>query len=290
VSFGIWDALAVAAKAVAYAATLASAGGVFFLAYNRALLDDGEERAVGRLLLILIGVSLAASGAHVMLTAASMSGDASGLMDGGLMRLILKGGEGRALLVRAAGLLIAARGVISRGQPQLLALAAAGVAATSFVWLGHVHALKSMEATLLGVIHLLGVAFWVGALGPLLLVARHDLRRVAAVTARFGRAAIIVVSALIVAGLGLLLLLVGSVSELWSSSYGRGLTLKLALVACLLSFAAYNRLRLTPRLLAGDSTAVRGLRRSIGAEMILASLILIVTAAFTTLTGPTALE
>jgi putative copper export protein len=77
---------------------------------------------------------------------------------------------------------------------------------------------------------------------------------------------------------------------LWSSSYGRYLVLKLAVVACLVGLAGFNKLRLTPRLKAGDLRALRSLRRSIRAELILGLLILIITAALTTLTGPPALD
>ncbi len=70
------------------------------------------------------------------------------------------------------------------------------------------------------------------------------------------------------------------------SRYGRLVSLKLGLVILLLAFAAFNKLRLTPRLLAADESAVRALRRSIKAEMLIAGLILLVTATFTTITGP----
>jgi putative copper export protein len=80
--------------------------------------------------------------------------------------------------------------------------------------------------------------------------------------------------------------LLGSVAEMWSSDYGRMLSLKLLLVAALLSAAAVNKLRLTPRLAAGDAVAALHLRRSIGLEMMLGGSILLVTAAFTSLSGP----
>jgi putative copper export protein len=121
----------------------------------------------------------------------------------------------------------------------------------------------------------------------LLLLARHNVpRRIASVAARFGTAAAAVVAALILAGLAVLGVLLNSASELWASGYGRTLCVKLALVACLLACAAFNKLRLTPRLMAGHAAAVRTLRASIRIELVLASLILIVTAVLTTLTGP----
>ena len=54
----------------------------------------------------------------------------------------------------------------------------------------------------------------------------------------------------------------------------------------LLCIAAVNKLYLTPRLMNRDPKAVGLLRLSIRAEMVCASLILLITAAFTTLTGP----
>jgi len=65
---------------------------------------------------------------------------------------------------------------------------------------------------------------------------------------------------------------------------------KLILVACLLGLAAFNKLRLTPRLRRGDARAARSLRTSIRLELLLGISILAVTATFTALTGPPALD
>ena len=106
-----------------------------------------------------------------------------------------------------------------------------------------------------------------------------------------GNAALAVVGLLVLAGIAALGTLLGSASELWGSGYGRTACVKLALVACLLAVAAYNKLRLTPRLAdagrAPDArAAARALRRSIAAEMALAGAIFLATAALTTLSGP----
>jgi copper resistance protein D len=287
VSAGIWDGLVVIAKAVTYAATFGAAGGIFFLSYCRSVVGNGDRLAVQRLVRHLVVVAVFAGGARIMATAASMSGGVPGLIDTGLMRMVWQAGEGRAITVRTAGLLLMLPAALSHRPPTVLSLAAAAGAATSFGWVGHVHALGSGWAVLLLSIHLLGAAFWLGALGPLLLIARHDdPRRMAAATVRFGAVAPMVVGALALAGLGMLYTLLGSASQLWSSSYGGGLALKLAVVAWLLGFAAFNKLRLTPRLVAGDFGALRSLRGSMRAELVLGFLVLIVTAAVTTLTGP----
>jgi putative copper export protein len=88
----------------------------------------------------------------------------------------------------------------------------------------------------------------------------------------------------------LLWLLLGGFAELWRSSYGRCIALKLAFVAGLLSLAAFNKLRLTPRLRAGDAGAGRSLRTSIRLEMLLGVMVLAVTATLTTVAGPPALD
>jgi putative copper resistance protein D len=291
VSAVVWDGLPVIAKAVTYAATFGAAGGVFFLSYCRSAVGDGDRLSLQRLIRNLAAIAVCAGGARIMLTAASMSGAPSGLIDTALMRMVWQAGEGRATIVRTAGLLLMLPSAFSQRPPSVWSLACAAGAAASFAWAGHVRALGSGWMMLLLSIHLLAAAFWLGALAPLLLITRHgDARRAAAAAKRFGALAPPVVGALALAGLGLLCVLLGSASKLWSSSYGRFLVLKLAVVACLLGLATFNKLRLTPRLAADDLGALRSLRRSIRAELVLGLCILIITAALTTLTGPPALD
>ena len=123
------------------------------------------------------------------------------------------------------------------------------------------------------------------------MVARDgDLAKIGAASARFGAVAVFVVIGMVAAGATLLWLLLGGFGDLPGSAYGRFAALKLALVAGLLCLAAFNKLRLTPRLLHGDAGAVRSLRTSIRFELLFGALILTVTAALTTLAGPPALE
>lgn len=285
-----WDLLTILVKASLYAATLAASGTVFFLGYSGSLIEDAERRRVRRLAAMLMVLALIASAALIFVTAASMSGDVSGLFDARLDGMAW-GGQSQALIVRIAGLLAAATFGVSVRRPGALALTGAAVAATSFAWTGHAHATGAVSTVALMSIHLLGVAFWVGALGPLLMLTdRLDARRIAPAAHRFGTAAVAVVGALAVAGGVVLWRFLGGFAELWGTSYGRTACVKLGLVAVLLGFAALNKLRLTPRLLAGDARAVRNLRLSIEIELLLAGLILVATAALTTLNGAPALD
>jgi putative copper resistance protein D len=286
-----WDAAAVALKTVTYAATFGAAGAVFFLRYNAAFIADAPRLTVRRMVRSLAVLAVAAGAAHIMVTAASMSGGAAGMRDSSLIRMVLQAGAGRANAIRAIGILLAAIGVRPQ-RPASWALLGAAMAATSFAWTGHAHSLDpNVYPVLLLGLHLLAAAFWLGALAPLGLVARDgDLAKIGAAAARFGAAAVFVVIGMIAAGATLLWLLLGGFADLPGSTYGRFAALKLVLVAGLLGLAAFNKLRLTPRLLDGDAGAVRSLRTSIRCELLFGALILTVTAALTTLAGPPALE
>ena len=283
-----WDVAVLLAKAATYAATLSAAGCVFFLAYSDGLLQNPERRRIRRLIGISLIASASAGAATFLLLAASMSGDIAGMFDSTLTGMLLRGGEGRAGAIRIAGLAFAVFAMSTNRRFQAPAIIGAIVAATSFAWVGHVHALRpDTLPSLVLCLHLLCAAFWLGALAPLLVVARHcNSAQIGLIAARFGRGALRIVGVLVVAGATLLWVLIGDASKFWSSDYGRMVAAKLAAVALLLSVAAMNKLYLTPRLLNGDAGAAVVLRRSIKAEMVLGGLVLLITAAFTTLAGP----
>jgi copper resistance protein D len=290
VPISVWDAAAIAVKTVTYAATLGAAGGVFFLGYAGSLIASAERLRVRNIVVGLSMLAVFAGAAQIMVSAGSMSGDAAGMLDGSLIRMVWHSGAGRANAIRDIGLMLTVQGAWL-DRRSWLAFFGAAMAATSFVWTGHARSLNpNVLPILLLSVHLLGVAFWLGALAPLLVVAGNsDLKRIAATAARFGVVAVFVVGALMAAGIGLLWMLLGDFTELWLSAYGRYVTLKLAFVACLLCLAAFNKLRLTPRLMANDTKAARALRASVRLELLLGILILAVTATFTSLAGPPAL-
>jgi putative copper export protein len=286
-----WAAALIGVKTIGYAGTLGAAGAVFFLGYAGNLIANTELLRIRGLVLACSLLSAAAGAAHVVMTAGSMSGEAAGMWDGSLVRMVWQAGEGRALEIRVIGLSLAALAMRLRG-PAAWGLLGAALAATSFAWTGHAQSLspRVLPVLLLGA-HLLGVAFWMGALAPLNFVARAGTAsRIAAVAERFSAAAVFVVAGLILVAAPLSWFLLGGFAELWRSSYGRCIALKLAFVAGLLSLAAFNKLRLTPRLRAGDADAVRSLRTSIRLEMLLGIMALAVTATLTTVAGPPALD
>jgi putative copper resistance protein D len=292
VQISVWDIAAAVDKAVLYAATFGAAGSVFFLFYCRAYLRDPPHRLIRRLTGLLVLLAVGCSLVRIPLLAASMSGSAAGMLDSHLASLIWRSGEGRSCGIRLIGVMLAGLAALFRSRPNIVSIVGATIAATSFAWTGHAQALRPSWAPVILIgIHLLGIAFWVGALPPLLLVARGpDHLCIAASARRFGRLAVIVVAMIVLVGVCVLWRLLGNVSELWSGAYGRAFTLKIAFVSVLLAVAAFNKLHLTPRLVANEPLAVSTLRRSLVFEMIIAAAILLISATLTTLLGPPTLQ
>ncbi|HEX3951341.1 MAG TPA: CopD family protein [Steroidobacteraceae bacterium] len=283
-----WDIADVFAKAATYAATLAAAGAIFFLAYCSALLRDSQRIVIRRFVGILIGAAALLSVCRILLLSGSVSGEFAGMVDSRFARMILGAGEGRASGARIIGLMLALLALSP--NPKLRGPAVLGgiIAATSFAWVGHVHALTpNVTPILLLCLHLLCAAFWLGALPPLWVIAAGGNEvQIAAAAARFGKLALRVVALLLAAGLSLLFMLIGGVAQLWSSDYGRLMSIKLLAVAVLLGLAAWNKLSLTPKMLGHQARATVLFRRSLAAEIGVGAFILTITAAFTTLTGP----
>ncbi len=282
-----WDVAAVFAKAVTYAATFGAAGAVFFSFYCGSVLRDVQRGLIRRLIAILVVAAAAASILRILLLAGSMSADVAGMFNTTFAGMILRAGEGRASGVRIAGLALMLLTLSKNPAFRGPAIVGAIAASTSFAWVGHIHALVPNTApSLLLCLHLLCAAFWLGALPPLLIMTDAHEPQIAAAAARFGKLALRVVALLLAAGASLLFMLIGSAGPFWASDYGRMMAIKLLAVAALLSLAAWNKFALTPGLLRGDRRAMVKFRRSLLAEMSIGALILLTTAAFTTLTGP----
>jgi putative copper export protein len=283
-----WEVAGLLAKAITYAATLCACGGVFFLAYSDDLLQDAQRARIRRVMGVMLIIATIASAARIPLLSASMGGELADMFDGSSAAMILRAGEGAATGIRIAGLAFAAIAMFADRRLMAPAILGAGAASISFAWIGHIHALlpDRLPAVIL-CCHLLSAAFWLGALAPLLIVAQgSSVARIGLVAARFGQMALAAVAVQLLAGACLLWILIGDARLFWASGYGRTVAIKLLSVAFLLSLAALNKLHLTPRLSRGDSAAVRLLRGSIMAEMLLGALILTVTAVLTGVVGP----
>jgi copper transport protein len=126
-------------------------------------------------------------------------------------------------------------------------------------------------------LHAIGLAWWVGALLPLMALALRPVEPLLPVLHRFSKAAVPVVGMVALTGLLLAGIQLESFGALIGTRYGWILCIKLALVATLLALAGLNRYRLTPALQSRSQNG-RPLARSIGLECAVVVGILILVA------------
>ena len=175
---------------------------------------------------------------------------------------------GPSLVIAAAAMglsCLALRLLSAKAARTLSAVALAGVG-LSLAASGHASTAPPQWLTRPAVfLHAIGLAWWVGALLPLMALALRPAQPLLPVLQRFSKGAVPVVGVVALTGLLLALIQVESFQALTSTRYGWILCIKLALVAVLLALAALNRFRLTPALQSRPQNT-RPLVRSIGFE------------------------
>lgn len=95
-------------------------------------------------------------------------------------------------------------------------------------------------------VHGIAVAYWVGALAPLITMARRRDDGLPRAIRQFSNVAVPLVGLLVLSGIVLAIIQLGSLRALIDTWYGIILLIKLVLVTMLLGLAALNRLYLTP--------------------------------------------
>ena len=203
----------------------------------------------------------------------------------------------RTTVLTSAGFGVAAMGVLLWGfirpgkRQRWLFLAGSAAAVASFLVTGHpaVTAPRWLAVPAYA-LHLLGAAFWLGALAPLRrAIGVLQPAEAWAVVAAFSRRAVYAVGAIVASGLLLGVMHLGTLDTLRTSSYGQRLLVKLGLAGAVIGIAAYNKVVLTPALARGDGDAALRLRLNIAAEIGLLVLILGAAVALT-LVPPPALD
>lgn len=280
------DVLSVTLRALSFVALFQTAGMAIFLALFRRRLTVTAD-VTRRYGLLSAAAALVFVLAHYALEAARMSGDFAGVTDADMQALVLHSSTSTALALRVIGLTLIAIGLYSR-RPNGIIIALIGAVLTldAFTFVGHTttHALHGLTRAVL-LVHLLVVAFWFGALIPLAVVCAREPSTAGNVIASFSRLAIWLVPALFVAGLVLIVILVGSLAT-FSTPYGRLLLAKVGGFALLLIPAAINKWRLGEAVARGKPSARTWFRRSVAIEYVLMAGVLAATAVMTTFFSP----
>ncbi len=228
-------------------------------------------------------IGIAASLFGFMLVAAELTGEPSGMFDVEMLGLLWTTPVGTALMIRVLGLVTLILG-LWLGSIGLWVSALGGICALfSFAVVGHVTSASMPWLPALLFIHVICGALWVGILTPLKrLIRTGDLTAAAEVGHRFGRIAVVFVPLLILAGLGIAYVLIGSVHALFGTGFGQAVLAKIGLFTGLLGLAALNKTRFVPRMLNGDAQAAKHLSISISLEWLAVLAVFLVTAVLTT--------
>jgi putative copper resistance protein D len=292
----IWNTVIVLSKIVFYVGFACISGYTFF----RQVFEQSESHnnlAIANLKWIRgsIVIALLANGVWFFASTGAMAEEGiQGALSPDMLAIIWDSSVGDGTLLRGLGLVLAIFAItlhlkfqsvalINSIKQSLLGLSLI-VLSYTFSLFGHVSELGVFEKVLL-MLHVLVMAWWFGALFPLKQACHEqDYEQLYSVMDKFGRQASIAVSLLLIAGLWLAFQLVGNVEELFSSSYGQTLLLKLALVTSILGIAAKHKLKLVPQL--KNNNGREALYKSISIEMVVAFAILSVTAGLTSVVGP----
>ncbi|WP_170336116.1 copper resistance D family protein [Ruegeria arenilitoris] len=278
----IWGIGAILSKLMLYVG-IGGATGLLIIrvAFSDLVTPLGDKMRVQ--IALLAGLALAGSVLGYMLRGGALTGGADGMTDPEMLGLLWQTPVGDVLVYRVVGTVLIIAGVFMPLIGQWIALAGGMIALWSFAQIGHLPELEITGARLLLLLHLLGIAFWIGILGPLRALSRQPeyLSSAAMLGHRFGQAASVIVPALIVAGLLMAWMLLGDMRVLMTTGYGQTLLIKIALVGVVLTLATANKLRFVPAMQAGDDKAARHLARSIEIETAVILMVLVATATLT---------
>ncbi len=260
----------------------------------------GRERVSGAVLpfrLMLAGTAalgLLLSIASMVVMASAMSGEtAFAELRPHLEMMVLETDMGLAWVVRIVALVVGGLAVMlnhrAPGVGLLVATIAGGIALSSLAWNGHGamdEGIRRVWHFTTDILHLLAAGVWLGALVALALMAKANvlqteerIRLLARAVTRFEVVGALIVVVITVTGVVNYLFIVGlELDDLFLSTYGILLFIKVTLFAGMLVLAALNRFHLGPflqRSLRNGQywVAANALRRSVVMELAAAVLI-----------------
>ncbi len=260
----------------------------------------GRERVSGAVLpfrLMLAGTAalgLLLSIASMVVMASAMSGEtAFAELRPHLEMMVLETDMGLAWVVRIVALVVGGLAVMlnhrAPGVGLLVATLAGGIALASLAWNGHGamdEGIRRVWHFTTDILHLLAAGVWLGALVALALMAKANvlqteerIRLLARAVTKFELVGALIVVVITVTGVVNYLFIVGlELDDLFLSTYGILLFIKVTLFAGMLVLAALNRFHLGPflqRSLRNGQywVAANALRRSVVMELAAAVLI-----------------
>ncbi len=294
----MWDIASVAAKILGLFGIAAVIGGGFSLFLARRL-ESATIQRVRSYVLAGSAVGFIATAVFFLLQVGAINQQGlAGMLDLQMGKILAQSSLGYSTGIRLGALLLTAFAVrfsIARSDgpeirfrlraTQLFCAIILFALASSFLLTGHVTSLGIAAHLAIG-LHVTAVFLWIGSLWPLHVFCAADsldTDALESVMVEFGKLAIGILAVLVSAGLFFLYSLLESWRDIYESTYGRGMLLKLTVVSALLLLGAFNKFRLVPGL--RSPTGRVSLARSIKTEMALASVIFAVTSYLTIIVG-----
>lgn len=265
----------------------------FVLNRTRAVLGDDQvvsiDDAVRTMAIGAAVVTLVANGLRLWLQSGALHGAEDVWAADRISAMLLDTGWGKAWIaqvVATAGFLIAAAiKTHDRLDSWFTAAPLAIIAASTPAFSGHAAAVQQMAIVPIfdDAVHIITASAWLGTLAVLLFAALPRVLRsedgfvkMAALVNRFSPLALAMAGITVFTGAMNAFVQIASFSDLWNTTYGRVLAIKIGLVLITATTGAYNWKVVKPRL--GTEAATSHIRKSAGSELAVAALIILITA------------
>ena len=274
----IWELASITVKFALYLSILTAAGTVFIGLIFK--LSDIRKFAT-----VFASIGLFTTLLSFSLQGAALTGNLSGMIDKDMLTLLWDIPASNAFKYRLVGLVVLIFGIAIGRYGLILSTFGGIIALWSFTRIGHVPNQKMLVLEISLLAHLLAAAFWIGILMPLhrLSLNKETIQQAADLGHNFGVIAAITMPIMILIGVYMSYILLGSFTSLIGSEYGRTLLIKITLVAGLLAIAAANKLRFVSALKRGDGMALFHFNKSIKLEWAIFVLIFASTATLTSI-------
>ena len=279
----IWIILNPLIRFILYIAVFGSIGTLIFVLYFRHVFTYSQLSYCTTISQIFSKVGIIASFLSILSIPGNMSGDLLGILDFNMISLSFNTLILKSSLLLFFGFIIIHFIPMTFNKLYLIGKALAVLLILySFIVIGH--SLKGGLLTQsLVVIHLIGLSYWLGSLLPLQKMCNlTDFEELKKIAHSFGQHAVFYIFALLVAGSIFSYILVGNISNLFNTTYGNVLFIKVIFAFLLISLGALNKLQLVPKLHAENEITIIKLKKSINVEMIIVLIIFFLTSLLTT--------
>lgn len=279
----VWIIINPILKSLLYVASFGSVGTLLFSVHFGKQLSELQQSYCDHLSRKSALIGLVLTLLMIVSVAGNLGGDFASVIDLLMLQLAIESKAAVGYLTAFAGFSVLLITHNLKANANRVGLIIGSVAVLfSFTLAGHSQLGGVFTKSLL-IVHLIGIAFWLGALLPFRWIClQDDIKNLGALAHRFGVIAMVYVGLLLTAGLGYAYFLLGDLSLILTTSYGTLLLIKMLLVSALLSLAALNKFRLAPSLEKNPLQGVRRFQSSIQFEIALALIILIVSSLLTT--------